>query len=374
MTNQLTQLTIDEKKFLVSVVVIAYNGRRYLNDCLASIIQQDFPAGQYEVVVVDNASHDGSADFIEQNYPGVRVLRFEHNYGPDEAFNRVLPHLHGKYIAYLNQDAVADRHWLAELVEVITTHPRAGLVESNMILSQWSEYNGRYQEAPIEWAHICDLTPYGVHDFHKVPVTPTTAPIPLLSAYCAGCIFNPQIIDKLGYFLDPEFFAYFDDIDLGLRLNAAGYEVLLAPRSVIYHDTDWYFKWDRRSVRRAFLSTRNMFLVFYKLCYPSEFLILLPRLLLGKILKATQTSRSLLGWIIYAVAALPLLLIGLSAAVLKMPGYYERRRLTMSRRIMQRGWLVHRLLNPGWQPDRTIWAGRPGLAEDHQPVAHPSLG
>ena len=369
MTDQVIQPKTEEKEFLVSVVIVTYNGRKYLADCLASVLDQDFPREQYEVVVVDNASCDGSADFVEQNYPTVRVRRFDRNYGPGVAFDRALPHLRGKYFAYLNQDVVAHRRWLAELVEVITSHPQAGLVESNMILPQWPEYEGLDREGLIERAYVCDLTSLGIHDFRMAPVTPTTPPIPVLAAYCAGCITNPRIMEKLGYWVDPGFFAYADDLDLGLRLNAAGYQVLLAPRSVVYHDTDWHFKWDMRSLRRALWVTRNTILAFYKISYTSEFMILLPRLLLGKLLKAGQHCRSLVGRVAYALAGTPLLLVGLVAALVRLPAYRQRRRLTLSRRKMERGWLVNRLLNPGWQPDQAVWIGRRDRAETVSAVA-----
>lgn len=341
---------------LVSVVIVSYNGRKHLKACLDSVLDQDFPHQQYEVVVLDNASSDGSADFVEQNYPTVRVLRFEHNYGPGEACRRAIPDLRGKYFAYLNQDTVAHRRWLPELVDVLLSHPEAGIVESNMYLPMWPEYKELPRDGVVEYAYVCDLNSFGVHDFRRLPVTPSTPPVPVLTAYGAGCIVNPQILDELGYWIDPDLFAYFDDIDLGLRVNAAGYKVLLAPQSVVYHDTDWHFKWDTRSTQRAFLSTRNTILVFYKISYASEFMVLLPRLLVGKLMKAGQLSRSPAGRVFHALAGMPLLLVSLIAALLKLPALSQRRKLTLSRRKTEPGWLVDRLLNPGWEPDATVWA------------------
>ncbi len=360
MTDETMRPMAEAPQLLVSVLIVTHNGRKYLGDCLDSVLDQDFPQEQYEVTVIDNASRDGSADFVEQNYPTVRVLRLDRNYGPNEAVRRILPHVKGQYLAYLNQDVVAHRRWLAELVDVITSHPQAGIVESNMILPQWPEYEGRRREGLIERAYVCDVTSFGVYDFRVVPVTPTTPPIPLLAVYGAGAIANMRIFDELGYFVESGFFAYADDLDLGLRLNAAGYQVLLAPRSVVYHDTDWHFKWDWRSLRRALWVTQNTILTFYKISYASEFIILLPRLLLGKVLKAGQHHPSLVGRVAYALASIPLLLVGLGAALLKMPAYRQRRRLTLSHRRMQPGWLVDRLLHPGWQPDATIWPRRAG--------------
>lgn len=349
---------------LVSVLVVSYNGIKFIGDCLTSILDQDLSRDQYEVVVVDNASHDQTPEFIEQNFPTIRLIRLDHNYGPNTAIRMARPSLRGKYVAYANQDVVAHRRWLPELLDAMQSHPRAGIVESNMILPQWQEYNPRDRDVPVQRAYVCDLTPLSIQDFRIVPVTPSTPPIHVLSAYCAACMMNPQILDKLGYWSDEGFFAYFDDIDLGLRLNASGYEVLLAPRSLVYHDTIWLFKWSWRSVRRAYLSTRNMILVYYKLCYPSEFFRLLPKLFLGKLLRAGQHNPSAIGKLAYAVAATPLLVISLFAAILKMPTYYPLRKLTMSHRITPPGWVIQSLQNLDWGADRAVWAKQRTVASE----------
>ena len=340
---------------LVSVLVVTHNGRRQVGDCLTTLLDQEM-SQPYEVVAIDNASADGTAEYIEQNFSAVRLIRLDRNYGPNTALRLARPHLRGRYIAYANQDIVAHRRWLAELVEVARAHPRAGIVESNMILPQWPEYQPQRREAPVQRAYVCDLTPLSIQDFRIVSVDAATPPIPVLSAYCAACIINPQVLDELGYWSDEGFFAYFDDIDLGLRLNASGYEVFLAPRSLVYHDTIWLFQWSWRSIRRAYLSTRNMILVFYKLCYPSEFIRLLPRLMLGKLLRAGQHRQTALGKASYALAATPLLVISVMAAFLKMPAYRERRKLTMSRRIAPPGWVVDSLKRLDWKADGAVWS------------------
>ncbi len=341
---------------LISVLIVTYNGRKHVSDCLSSVLDQDLAREQYEVVVADNASRDQTPQYIEQNFPAVRLIRLDRNYGPNTAIRLARPHLRGKYIAYANQDIVAHRRWLSELLKAMTSHPRAGIVESNMILPQWKEYNPRNRDVPVQWAYVCDLTPLSIQDFRIVPVTSTTLPIKVLSAYCAACMLNPQVLDELGYWSDEGFFTYFDDIDLGLRLNASGYEVLLAPRSLVYHDTIWLFNWSWRSVRRAYLSTRNMILVYYKLCYPSEFLQLLPKLFLGKLQRAGQHKSTVFGKLVYALAAVPLLLVSLLAAIAKMPSYYRLRKLTMSHRVTPPGWVTASLQNLDWGADHAVWA------------------
>jgi GT2 family glycosyltransferase len=346
----------------VSVLILSCNGRKYLGNCLHSVLGQDFPCDDYEVVVVDNGSTDGSADYVEEHYPEVRVVRFDRNHGIDEGINRAIHHLRGRYVGYLHQDAVAHRRWLSELVEVMNSDPTIGLVESNTILPELREYAGNRQDFSVNRAYVCDLTSLGTLGFHAVAVTESSPPIPTLTAYCAGCLMNRAAFDELGYMLDPGFFAYADDLDVGLRLNASGYRVLLAPRSIVYHNRDYHYRWSWRNLRWAYLATRNGFLAFYKVSYASEFVVLFPRLILGKLLRAGEHCDSTLGRVAYAVAGTPLLLAALAAALTRFPTYRERRRLTLSRRTKPPGWLVQRLLDQEWRSDPAIWAAR--LAED----------
>lgn len=363
MTSARDSIAAQECDPLVSVLIVSYNGRKYLQACLDSVLDQDFPRDQYQVILIDNASRDGSADFVQVHFPSVRVIRLDRNYGPNKAIMMVGPSLRSKYHAYLNQDIVAHRRWLVELLEVISTHPEAGVVESNMILPIWSEYKGLRREGLIERAYVCDVTVFGTYEFRTIPVTTTTQPVSVLAVYGAGTISNPAVLAKLDHVLDSDFFAYADDLDLGLRLNMAGYRVLLAPRSVVYHDTDWHFKWDKRSLKRALWVTENTIIAFYKCCYWSEFLILLPFLLLGKLLKAGENSSSRFVRVLYAFAAIPLLLVGLARALIHMPRFRERRRGTLAQRKMPSGWIVNRLLHPGWEPDPQVWKNLADAAE-----------
>lgn len=353
----------------VTVLIVSFNGKKYLKACLDSVLDQDFPRENYEVMVIDNASRDGSADFVEQDYPSIQVVRMDKNYGPNRALTDVGDLLRTQYVAYLNQDVVAHRRWLAELWEVIKRYPQAGVVESNMILPSWPEYQGMKREGLVERAYVCDITVFGTHEFRIMPVTPTTPPVPVLAVYGAGTMSNLAILAQLDHVLDPQFFAYADDLDLGLRLNLIGYQVLLAPRSVVYHDTDWHFKWNMRSIRRSLWVTQNTILAFYKSCYWSEFLYLLPFLLVGKLRKAGQGQRSLALRLFYALMGTPLLLLGFARALIYMPKFREKRRRTLAQRKMPRGWVVSRLSHANWGSEPGIWNPNRGEAHETSPVS-----
>lgn len=358
--NQPRPLPFDETKPpFVTVLIVSFNGRKYLKACLDSVFDQDFPREHYTVMVIDNASRDGSADFVEQNYPEVRVVRNDQNYGPNRALTDVGNLLRTQYVAYLNQDVIVHRRWLVELWEVIKAHPEAGIVESNMILPDAPEFKELKLDGLIERAYVWDTTLHGTHEFRTMPVTPSTPPVPVLAVCGAGTMSNLAILAKLDHVLDSDIFAHADDLDLGLRLNAAGYKVLVAPRSVVYHDTDWFFHWDLHSIQKGLWVTQYTILAFYKVCYWSEFMYLLPRLLYGKLVKAGQNQKNVAAKVLFGVLAIPLVVAGLARALWQMPRFSAKRERTLAQRKMPRGWIVDRLRNPGWKPETAVLTNAP---------------
>jgi GT2 family glycosyltransferase len=343
----------------VTVLIVAYNGTKYLRACLDSVLDQDFPNEHYQVMVIDNASSDGSADFVEQYYPHVRVVRMDKNHGPNRALTLVGDLLRTQYVAYLNQDVVVHRRWLPELWEVIRNHPQAGVVESSMILPNMPEFNGLRREGLIERAYVWDTTLLGTHEFRIIPVTATTCPIPVLAVCGAGTMSNLAILGRMDHVLDPDIFAHADDLDLGLRLNAMGYQVLLAPRSVVYHNTDWFFRWDLHSLQKALWVTQYTILAFYKVCYWREFLYLLPHLLFGKLVKAGQNQRNPFVKVLFGLLAVPIMILGFAMALQRMPSFSGKRRRTLAQRKMPPGWIVDRLRNQGWRPEKAVLANLP---------------
>lgn len=361
--STLSILPFDEKRPpYLTVLIVTFNGRKYLKACLDSVLDQDFARENYQVMVIDNASQDGSADFVAQNYPTIEVVRMGKNLGPNRALTDVGDLLRTQYVAYLNQDVVAHRSWLSELWQTMLTHPRAGVVESSMILPEFPEYAGRRREGLIERAYIWDTTLLGTHEFRTIPVTSTTPPVPVLAVCGAGTMSNLAVLGQLDHVLDSDIFAHADDLDLGLRLNGSGYGVMVAPRSVVYHDTEWFFRWDLHSLKKALWVTQYTILAFYKVCYRSEFLYLLPHLLLGKMVKAGQNQQSAAAKVLFGLLAMPLVLVGLGMALWQMPRFSGKRKRTLAQRRMPPGWIVDRLKNPGWKPETAVLANPPRSA------------
>src|SRR5271170_5921557 len=109
---------------LVSIVIPNWNGKKFLAGCLDSLAKQTY--SQIEVIVVDNGSHDGSLEFLRENYGWVRLTCFEVNTGFSVAVNRGIRESSGEFIALVNNDTVADPNWVSELVRGMNEHPEAG--------------------------------------------------------------------------------------------------------------------------------------------------------------------------------------------------------------------------------------------------------
>src|SRR3989304_303767 len=104
---------------LASVIILGYNGREYVEECLSSVLDQDLPLDQYEGLYVDNGSHDGSSALVRQRFPQARVMELDRNYGYAEGNNIGFRATSGEFAVFLNQDTVVHRSWLRELVDAI---------------------------------------------------------------------------------------------------------------------------------------------------------------------------------------------------------------------------------------------------------------
>lgn len=123
----------DGRRPTVSVVSVNYNGRKYLEGFLRSALAIDYPATCYRVVVVDNASTDGSVEFVRERFPEVRVVEAGSNLGFAGGCNLGIRATRSDYVALVNNDTVVEPGWLCSLVEVAASDPRVGMVGSKML-------------------------------------------------------------------------------------------------------------------------------------------------------------------------------------------------------------------------------------------------
>ena len=210
----------------LSVIILNWNGKSLLTQCLDSLQQQSFR--DFETILLDNGSSDGSADYVRTAYPWVRLVALPENLGFADGNNRALAECSGEFIVTLNNDTKADPDFLAALAAAAETDPGVGMVAAKM-LNFFDK--GRIDSVGVSIATNGMGQNIGVGEEDRGQYdTPAEVFGP-----CAGAaLYRREMLDQVGFF-DPAFFAYYEDLDLAWRGRLAGWRAVTAPGAVVYH-------------------------------------------------------------------------------------------------------------------------------------------
>ena len=324
----------------VSVIILGWNGRDYVDDCLSSLLDQDYQ-GSREFLFVDNGSSDGTADRAEA-FAGVRVLRLDRNHGYCVGNNIGFEHTNGDVVVFLNQDVVLHRSWLRELVAAVNSDPAIQAAHANVIQPWYPEAVARERIAPILAAYTADLSPLGFIHYRKVDVASATADT--LFLHCVAAAVKRTMIEELGYAFDPGMWAYAEDMDLALRVRSAGYRTVVATRAVVYHKHTLAAKPSLATLRKTVRIIRNRLLALWKCSTWPEFMILAAVTIAGSPLNAGEFGMPAWRRTLYAALLVPPTLLAVPATVLAMPTFAARRAATLSSSRMPRWWLFRAML------------------------------
>jgi GT2 family glycosyltransferase len=248
---------------LISVVVVNWNRKELLRACLTSLAHQQ--GAEFETIVVDNGSSDGSADLAEREF-SAHVIRNTGNRGFCAANNQGISAAAGEFVALLNNDAEADPGWLAALHAACSRRPDVGMAASKILV--WEDPL-RIDKA----GHLIfpdgqnrgrgsGAVDRGQFDREEEVLWPDG---------CAA-MYRKSMLDRIGGF-DEDFFAYGDDAELGLRARIAGWRCVYTPQAVVRHHRGSTL--GKGSVRRLELIERNRVLLALKL-FPWSLLVLNP--------------------------------------------------------------------------------------------------
>ena len=252
-----------DRQTLVSVVVATYDDIDYTARCLKSLQEQTH--SPLEVIVVDNGSRADIAARLAVGFPCCTVVRNERNAGFAGGFNRGIREARGRYIAILNNDAVAEPGWIASMVEVAERHPDVGAVASVVI-------DGHRRNIVDSLGLGIALDGMSRQMGTGRDVDEPRPEMEVLAASGCACLFSAEALARVGLF-DESFFAYCEDTDLALRMRWAGYRVLLAPSARVLHYHSQTA--GRFSAQKVFWVERNHFWVAVK-SFPLLLLVLLP--------------------------------------------------------------------------------------------------
>lgn len=210
----------------VSVIIPNYEGIELLPDCLNSLKKQTFK--DYEVIVVDNNSEDGSVEWINQNYPTIRTVILKKNFGFAKAINEGVRNSTAEYVVFLNNDTKVDKNWLMELIKCADKHPEVISVNSKIL----NFYNPKKidgvgilinevgQAKSIGWEEE-DKGQYEKEEY-------------IFGATGGASLFKRKEFINLGMF-DENYFMYSEEVDFAFRAQFLGFKSIYSPRAIVYH-------------------------------------------------------------------------------------------------------------------------------------------
>jgi GT2 family glycosyltransferase len=310
----------------VSVVIVTWNGRRYLDDCLSAVAAQD--GVRCETILVDNASGDGTVDYVRKRFPSVRVVPLPENRGFAAGNNAGAHEARAPLLAFLNNDTIAAPEWLRTL--------RAGLEPTSGFALVTSRIVYMHDPQVIDSAGDGYLRSGGAFKrFHGMRASDASQPAEVFGVCGAACMMPKAVFNELGGF-DEHFFASHEDVDLSFRARLRGYRVRYVPDAVIRHHGSATL--GRLSPRAVFYGQRNLEWVYLKNTPASLLLRTLPGHVLYVLAAAAYFVRAGRGWSF---------LRGKAAALMGLPGVL-RQRVTVQRSRRVGSDAIWRMLEPRW--------------------------
>ena len=203
----------------VSIIIVNYNGKELLQKCLDSLLKVNYD--NFEIILVDNNSTDGSVEFITKNYPSLLIIKLDSNKGFAEPNNVAAKISKGKYLLFLNNDTVVTPNFISEMVKVMETDKKIAICQSLLLKPDGSvDSSGDF----IDHLGVVYNSKTKIDEIREVS-----------SARGASMLVRSDIFEKLDGF-DQKFFVTFEDVDLCWRSWILGYRVLIIPTSIVYHE------------------------------------------------------------------------------------------------------------------------------------------
>ena len=242
-----------------AVIILNWNGAQMLRTYLPSVIAHTKGA---EIIVADNGSTDDSLEVLHKEFPSVKTIVLDTNYGFAEGYNKAIEQVESEYVVLLNSDVEVTEGWLSPLLDYMTAHPEVAAVQPK--IRAWRERD-RFEHAGAAGGFLSWLGyPYcRGRRFGRVEQDhgqyDTIAEIDWTTGACM-CV-RTSVYKECGG-LDAAFFAHQEEIDLCWRMRNKGWKLACIPQSVVYHLGGGSLSYD--NPRKTFLNFRNNLLMIYK--------------------------------------------------------------------------------------------------------------
>ncbi len=245
----------------IAVVILNWNGAKMLHDFLPSVVSHSKGEG-VAVYVADNASTDNSKEVVTKEFPSVKWIQLDWNYGFAEGYNRALAQVKAEYYLLLNSDVEVSEDWLSPLLSYMDTHPEVAACQPKLLSYK--------DKSKFEYAGACGgyIDAYGypfcrgrIFDNVETDQGQYDDTVPVFWATGAALMVRSEDYHLVGG-LDARFFAHMEEIDFCWRLRNRGREIVCVPQSKVYHVGGATL--NKTNPRKTFLNFRNNLLMLYK--------------------------------------------------------------------------------------------------------------
>jgi GT2 family glycosyltransferase len=237
----------------ISVVIVNWNGRQFLEDCLGSLRRQTFR--DFETIVVDNGSSDSSAAYVQSCFPEMKLVALDENRGFAGGNIAGYELTTGDLVVLLNNDTEADPTWLEEIHKASILHPQAGSFASKMM---YFDARNRIENCGFDLGLFGATLELGRDELDGSNWNTSRE----VFGACGGAVaYRRSMLDRIG-FLDPDFFMVYEDVDLSFRAQLHGYACIYVPTAIVFHR--YRATLGSGSARQVFYSQRNIEFVYFK--------------------------------------------------------------------------------------------------------------
>ncbi len=218
----------------LSVVIVNYNTKHLLRDCLNSI-HETLHSLSYEIIVVDNGSRDGSVQMLKKEFPRVHIIKNSENLGFGAANNQAFRIMSGRYALLLNADTVLTENAVGELFSFMENYPEAAIACGQLLNSDGSKQNSiACFPTPLTLMINTVVLEYLLPNKYPSKRYSYKEPVEIDSGIGACLIVRKRAMDEVGLF-DERYFFFFEETDWALRMKKAGWKIYFVPSALIYH-------------------------------------------------------------------------------------------------------------------------------------------